>query len=147
MPSLVQTVCDGFGDIGHDVACSGPAHLYVDCDPDQIARAVTNLVENGLKFGRCVSVDLRVPGDRTVAIEVRDDGPGIPDAEKRKVLEPFYRGDHARSLDGREGLQPSFGLGLSISGAIAEAHNGALTLHDAQPTAAHRSADAAAGRE
>jgi signal transduction histidine kinase len=77
-----------------------------------------------------VTIALRVRHDRTVDIDVQDDGPGIPDAEKLRVLEPFYRGDDARSLNG----QDSFGLGLSISRVIAEAHGGSLTLHDTDPT-------------
>lgn len=129
LSSLVQTICDGFGDTGREVGFSGPQQVYVDGDPDQLGRAITNLIENGLKFGTSVTVKLHVT-DRMVHIDVQDDGPGIPEAEKSRVLEPFYRGDQARSLDG----QHSFGLGLSISRAIAEAHQGSLSLHDAQPT-------------
>jgi signal transduction histidine kinase len=129
LPSLLQTVCDGFSDIGREIAFDGSAHLNVNGDPDQLARAITNLVENGLKFGKSVTITLRARQDRAVDIDVRDDGPGIPDAEKLRVLEPFYRGDHARNLS-----QNSFGLGLSISRVIAEAHSGSLSLHDAEPT-------------
>jgi signal transduction histidine kinase len=64
-----------------------------------------------------------------VAIEVRDNGPGVPDAEKEQVFEPFYRSDAARTSDGMD----SFGLGLSIAQAIVRAHGGKLELADAKP--------------
>lgn len=130
LPSLIQTVCDDCADTGREVVFEGASHLYVNGDPDQLARAITNLIENGLKFGAMVTITLRVRQDRAVEIDVCDDGPGIPDCEKRRVLEPFYRRDHARGLNSRD----SFGLGLSISQVIAEAHGGSLSLHDAEPT-------------
>jgi signal transduction histidine kinase len=129
LPSLIQTVCDDCADTGRDVIFEGPSHLYVNGDPDQLARAITNLIENGLKFGTAVVVTLGARQDRAVEIDVRDDGPGIPDNEKHRVLEPFYRSDHARGLNSHD----SFGLGLSISQVIAEAHGGSLSLHDATP--------------
>jgi signal transduction histidine kinase len=76
-----------------------------------------------------VSITLTSNVDCTIDIDVRDDGPGIADGEKSHVLEPFFRGDHARNLNSQEG----FGLGLSISRVIAEAHSGSLSLHDAEP--------------
>ena len=62
-------------------------------------------------------------------IDVEDDGPGIPDAQKSNVLELFVRGDDARNMDQGSG----FGLGLSIANAIVLAHGGTLSLHDRQP--------------
>jgi len=62
-------------------------------------------------------------------IDVEDDGPGISDARKQNMLEPFVRGDEARNMDEAAG----FGLGLSITNAIVLAHGGALSLHDRQP--------------
>ena len=129
LPSLLQTVCDGFSDMGRDVTFSGPSHLTIDCDPDQITRALANLIDNGLKFGTAVTVRLRANEEASVAVEVQDDGPGIPDAEKTRAMEPFYRGDASRGLDG----QDSFGLGLAIARSIAESHGGVLELLDAEP--------------
>jgi signal transduction histidine kinase len=129
LTSLVQTICDDCFDMGHEVIFEGASHLYVDGDPERLARAITNLVENGFKFGKAVTITLRARENRTVDIDVCDDGPGIPDSEKRRVLEPFYRRDHARGLNSND----SFGLGLSISQVIAEAHSGWLSLHDAEP--------------
>lgn len=129
LPTLVQTVCDGFADMGCPVDYNGPSHLYVDCEPDQIMRAVENVIDNGLKFGRSVAVRVGPEGNM-IAIEVQDDGPGIPDAEKPRVLEPFYRGDAARNLNDSD----SFGLGLSIARSIVQRSGGTLTLCDAKPT-------------
>jgi signal transduction histidine kinase len=64
-----------------------------------------------------------------VTIEVEDDGPGISDAQKDIMLEPFVRGDDARNMDEASG----FGLGLSIARAIVLAHGGKLTLNDRHP--------------
>jgi signal transduction histidine kinase len=65
----------------------------------------------------------------TATIEVEDNGPGISDARKEVMLEPFVRGDDARNMDEAAG----FGLGLSIARTIAIAHHGALSLNDRQP--------------
>ncbi len=127
LPALLQTICDQSGGLGHVIAYEGPERLVLRCRPDMLARAVTNLVDNAVKYGSAATVRLtRLAG--AVAIEVEDDGPGIPDADKPGVLEPFHRGDPARTLDGS-----GFGLGLSIARAIAEAHGGRLTLGDRTP--------------
>jgi signal transduction histidine kinase len=73
-------------------------------------------------------IRLRVSADQ-LTIDVEDDGPGISDALKQNMLEPFVRGDEARNMDEAAG----FGLGLAISNAIATAHGGTLSLHDRQP--------------
>lgn len=129
--SLIQTVCDGYGELGGEVDVVGPGHhLYVDGDPDHLTRAFGNLIENALKFGDKVRIDVRTTPDQAIEIFIEDNGPGIPDGDKRRVLEPFYRGDAARSLNN----QDSFGLGLSIACAVITAHDGSMVLHDAQPT-------------
>jgi signal transduction histidine kinase len=130
LSSLLQSVCDNFADVGARVDFVGPLRYLVDCDPDQIARAMTNLIENAVKFGRSAIVRLKSATAHTIEIEVEDNGPGIPDAEKEKVFEPFYRADAARRSNERGG----FGLGLSIARAIAKAHGGSLTLADATPS-------------
>jgi signal transduction histidine kinase len=130
LPSLIQTLCDGFSDMGRNVSFVGPAHLQATCDPDQLTRALANLIDNGVKFGKSVVVTLKEPrpGD-PITIEVQDDGPGIAASERERVMEPFYRGDAARGLDDCA----SFGLGLSIARSVAEAHGGTLELRDGSP--------------
>ena len=64
-----------------------------------------------------------------MTIEIEDDGPGISDARKEMMLEPFVRGDDARNMDEAAG----FGLGLSIARSIVLAHGGELSLNDRQP--------------
>lgn len=128
LPPLVQTVCDDFSDAGHALRYDAPAHLYVRCAPEQLMRAIQNLIDNSLKFGGSVEVRVRSAGAEAL-IEVEDDGPGIPAVEKDRVLEPFYRGDAARSLNDGD----SFGLGLSIARSIAVQNGGRLELVDAKP--------------
>jgi signal transduction histidine kinase len=90
LPSLVQTICDDFADAGRNLKFNGPSHLEIDCDPEQLTRAITNLIDNALKYGHLVSVKLLpAANDRFATIEVEDDGPGIPDSEKRYVLSRF----------------------------------------------------------
>ncbi len=127
LPSLLQTLCDDFVDMGHKFKLVSPAHLYIECDPDQITRAVVNLVDNALKYGRLVEVAITDQGE-SIFVDVGDDGPGIADTDKVKVLEPFYRVDAARRSE-----KGSFGLGLSIVHTIVEAHQGRIELHDREP--------------
>jgi signal transduction histidine kinase len=126
--STLQLVTDQFADIGSKVSYDGPRHAMVTARPGDLHRAVTNLVENAVKFGAETTVRLKI-SPRAVTIEVEDDGPGISDARKEIMLEPFVRGDDARNMDDASG----FGLGLSIARAIVLAHNGELSLNDRKP--------------
>ena len=85
-------------------------------------RAITNLVSNAARFGD--QVVIRAATERTwLRIEVDDDGPGIPLAERDNVFRPFYRLDHARNQD-----TGNTGLGLAIARDIARSHGGDIAL-------------------
>jgi two-component system osmolarity sensor histidine kinase EnvZ len=85
-------------------------------------RAVTNLVTNAARFGDNVLIRAGVE-EGWLRVEVDDDGPGIPPAERDNVFRPFYRLDHARNQDGGNS-----GLGLAIARDIARSHGGDIAL-------------------
>ncbi|WP_428672722.1 ATP-binding protein [Reyranella sp.] len=124
--SMLGTICDQFSDLGHSVEYVGPARLALTCRPRAMDRAVTNLVDNASKYGSHIQVVLSQGADQ-ISIEVRDDGPGIPDDEKPRVIKPFYRSDPAR-----QGVR-GFGLGLAIVTSIVQAEGGTFTLLDNEP--------------
>ncbi|MDA9413704.1 histidine kinase [Bradyrhizobium sp. CCBAU 25360] len=126
--ALLQMVCEQFSDSGFAVTYSGPDRAAFVLRPDEIIRAVTNLIENATRFGTQIDVALLTAEDRLV-IDVCDDGPGIPNESKAAMLEPFVRGEEARTMDETSG----FGLGLSIAQAIVTAHGGTLQLLDNAP--------------
>jgi signal transduction histidine kinase len=126
--TTLQLITDQFTDMGHKVVYDGPEHAMATARPDDLHRSVTNLAENAVRFGAETRLRLAVAPD-LITIEVEDDGPGISDARKEVMLEPFVRGDDARNMDEASG----FGLGLSIARAIVLAHGGRLSLHDRQP--------------
>jgi signal transduction histidine kinase len=126
--STLQLVADQFSDIGHNVGYEGPEHAMATVRPDDLTRSVTNLVENSVRYGALATIRLKVSND-IATIEVEDDGPGISDARKEVMLEPFVRGDDARNMDDTTG----FGLGLSIARTVVLAHGGKLSMHDRQP--------------
>jgi two-component system phosphate regulon sensor histidine kinase PhoR len=92
-------------------------------DPDYIERAVSNLVDNAVKYtpeGGSIRVSAARRGDRVV-IEVADTGIGIPASDLPRVFERFYRVDKSRSRD-----MGGTGLGLSIVKHIVQAHGGTV---------------------
>jgi signal transduction histidine kinase len=107
---------------------SAPEAISVDADPKLIFEAVSNLVDNGIKFsGAGGKVALRLAaGADAPRIVVEDNGPGIPAAERGAVLQRFYRGERDRMI-------PGSGLGLSIAAAIVRLHRFELVLADAHP--------------
>ncbi|MBR0719062.1 ATP-binding protein [Bradyrhizobium liaoningense] len=128
LAALVQMVCEEFADCGHAVHYHGPARLTLTVKPDEIRRGLANLIGNAIRFGSEVNVALSCENAVTT-IEVADDGPGIPDDQKAAMLEPFVRGDDARTMNETSG----FGLGLSIARSMVEAHGGSLSLQDNRP--------------
>ncbi len=100
-------------------------------DRGALVRLLENLLENAVTHGGPdvrVVVRARVQGP-ALALEVEDDGPGIPPATLARLFEPFQRGDQARS-------RPGSGLGLSIARGLAQAHGGSLSAFSPVPGAA-----------
>lgn len=95
-------------------------------DKDSIVQALTILLDNALSYTPAPgTVDLKLTWRRNRArIIVSDTGPGVPDGEKQRIFERFYRGEESRS-------SRHFGLGLSIAAEIARRHQGRLWVEDA----------------
>ena len=100
----------------------------VEADAKLLFEAVSNLLDNAIKFGgRGSTVRVHLgsdPGRPQIIVE--DDGPGIPATERTTVLQRFYRGERSSPLAGS-------GLGLSVVAAIVRLHEFKLTLEDANP--------------
>jgi signal transduction histidine kinase len=105
-----------------------PADLVVNGDRELLMQLFANLVENALRYsphdGR---ISLTASQSKQhVAVQVADDGPGIPEQFRAKVLQRFFRLESSRSTPGN-------GLGLSLVDAIVRLHGAKLELSDAQP--------------
>ncbi|GAA4573860.1 sensor histidine kinase [Planotetraspora kaengkrachanensis] len=99
--------------------------VIVSALPAQIARVVTNLLDNAERHAATgISVDVRADDER-VMLSVVNDGDPIPEEDRERIFERFYRRDTARSR--RDG---GTGLGLAIAREIAEAHHGTITVED-----------------
>ena len=104
--------------------------LIIAGNRELIGQALANLIDNALKYGADaaqarVSVEAERVGD-AVRLIVADHGPGIPEAERARVLGRFVRLEDARS-------RPGFGLGLSLVNAVVRLHRGTLRLSDNGP--------------
>lgn len=96
--------------------------VRVSGDPVALARVIGNLLDNAGRYAARCRVALAREG-RTVSVTVEDDGPGIPDAEREAVFEPFYRLERSRNR-----ATGGTGLGLAIARQIVEAHGGRIAL-------------------
>ena len=114
----------------HITSDCGEMPLLVRADARLIMQLLINLVNNAIKYTPAGShIEIRAFREAEQAvIEVSDDGPGIPDAQKAQVFEMFYTGSK-RVADSRRSL----GLGLSLCRSIVHAHGGELTLRDNTP--------------
>jgi signal transduction histidine kinase len=97
-------------------------------DRELLAQALTNLVDNALKYtpvGGHIDLEVKHSGDRIVVV-VADSGPGIPAEARERVLQRFARLDESRS-------KPGNGLGLALVRAVCDQHDGTLVLSDNAP--------------
>ena len=124
LSALVESLCADLDDLGEPVTwqAHGPAPLA--CRPDEIRRAVRNLVENAVAYGRRAEVQI-AETSAAYEIVVEDEGPGIPDSEQARVFEPFVRLESSRNSD-----TGGTGLGLTLVKAIAHGHSGNVTLEN-----------------
>jgi signal transduction histidine kinase len=99
--------------------------VVTEGNPEHLERLFRNIIENALRFARARVVLRSASGTTTVQVEVLDDGPGIPAAERERVFDRFVRLDTSR-----ERRTGTAGLGLAIARDIAVAHNGQITVGD-----------------
>jgi signal transduction histidine kinase len=107
---------------------AGP-QVHVLGDRQILSQALANLVDNAVKYtpdGGVVTVTLAADQEH-VRVIVADTGPGIPDSEKQRVIERFYRMEQSRAT-------PGSGLGLALVDAVARLHGGVLRLRNNRPT-------------
>lgn len=130
---VLEQVLELHEPVAEDLGVTLEASFDVDAptafaDPALLFEAVSNLVDNALKFTpRDGRVQVRVlTRDEGPRIEVVDNGPGVPEGEREAVLNRFYRSQRTRDL-------PGSGLGLSIVVAVARLHHFTLSLDDARP--------------
>lgn len=133
LSAVVETVVDAFTpsaeDGGRRITADVSPGIAVHGDKELLTQMLVNLVENALRHtpvGTEVRLSLSLSGQRQATLAVQDDGPGIPLAERDRVLRRFYRLDQSRTTRGS-------GLGLSLVAAVAELHGAALRLENARP--------------
>lgn len=98
----------------------------ISADSDRLRQILTIITDNALRYaptGTAVTWELRTEGERC-CLSCIDHGPGIPDSEKKRIFERFYRGSVSRTDPNH------FGLGLSVARELIRLHDGTITVDD-----------------
>lgn len=122
LDSLLDSLCSDAVEAGQQVEYTEHVPVQLQAHPLALRRALSNLLDNAVKYGQRAEVSLR-RDERHCRITIRDHGPGIPAELLEQVFTPFYRIEHSRSRE-----TGGTGLGLSIARNIVQRHNGELTL-------------------
>jgi len=130
--SLVDDVVDLYGPLaeeaGIEIRVDVPPGLEVRAERQLLGQALANLIDNAIKYaatGRSIEISAE-RADDGVHLAVADRGPGIPEADRERVLERLVRLDSSRSVTGT-------GLGLSFAAAVAHLHGGRIEVQDNDP--------------
>ncbi|MFC0159170.1 MULTISPECIES: ATP-binding protein [Mameliella] len=109
-------------DMAVGFALSNGPELNLSLRPNAFRRALRNLIENAVRYGRDARVSWIVEGSE-LTLNIDDTGPGIPEGQLERVFDPFYRLEGSRSLE-----TGGYGLGLSIARTIIQSHGGDIRL-------------------
>lgn len=123
--ALLSTVVDTATDLNDDIGYRGPDELLVTGRPLTIKRVLANLIDNARRHGNRIVLTLREDGVAGYAIDVDDDGTGIPADRREEALLPFRRLDEARASE-----SGGAGIGLAAAHKAAAAMGGTLALRD-----------------
>ena len=122
--ALLESLQADNEEMGRQVIIEGMVqNHYVGVAP-LLKRCLSNLIDNAVLYGKSATVIVE-DGSDALRIRVRDEGPGIPDAELEKAFEPFYRLESSRNRE-----TGGTGLGLAIARNIAQTHGGDIELHN-----------------
>lgn len=120
--ALLAGIVDDMAEAGLPVTVDGTETVIVECQPSALKRALTNFLDNAVKYGKRAHASLGATQGGT-ALTIDDEGPGIPEQELTRVFEPFYRLEGSRSRE-----TGGIGLGLAIALSIIQAYGGSITL-------------------
>jgi signal transduction histidine kinase len=132
LQSLARAVAEDFApaaeDTGHHLAFDDGPPVWIEGDPELLTQMTVNLVENALRHTPegCTVTLAAAQQAGGAALVVADDGPGVPDAERARLFDRFYRLERSRST-------PGSGLGLALVQAVARLHRGEATLGRGTP--------------
>jgi signal transduction histidine kinase len=124
LAALVRSLCDDMADAGQSVRYLGPDRLRFAGRPVALRRALANLIDNAVKYGREAEVGLQTQRD-AIRLAIEDRGPGIPAAAREQVFQPFFRLEPSRSR-----ATGGTGLGLAVARTIVHRHGGEIALDD-----------------
>ncbi len=124
LSALVESLVTDLDEMGEPVSWANHEPAPISCRPNEIKRAVRNLVENAVAYGHRADVRISDTGDGYEVL-VEDEGPGIPENDHQRVFEPFVRLESSRNV-----ATGGTGLGLTLVKAIAEGHGGAVRLEN-----------------
>ena len=122
LTALLAALCGEAADMGWNVTMTGQASAPFMGQPLALRRALWNLIENGVKFGETVEIDISDTPE-ACRIVIRDHGPGLPAEERERVFEPFYRTEASRNRE-----TGGTGLGLAITRNLLHVQRGSVTL-------------------
>lgn len=122
--ALLEAICEDMSDAGHEVTCAIDGQILAPCRPVALKRALTNLVDNAVRYGGKADVGARLNG-QNVEITIVDEGPGIPETEMERIFLPFYRLEASRSRD-----TGGMGLGMAIAQTTINSHGGSIDLRN-----------------
>lgn len=123
--ALLESICDDLAELGWKVEFTSNGRSPYPCRPTALRRAVRNVIENAVRYGDIAHVSLQ-PSREGLEILVEDEGPGIAEADRDKVFDPFVRLENSRNRD-----TGGAGLGLAIARSIVRNHGGDITLSQA----------------
>lgn len=131
LSQLLEDIVELYGplaeDKGQTFEASIPPDLMIDGDRQLLAQALSNLLDNAVKYvpeGGKITLSAAIHDDKA-EIRIDDSGPGIPPDMRKKVFDRFVRVDPSRTL-------PGTGLGLSLVKAFIELHQGSITLSESR---------------
>jgi signal transduction histidine kinase len=127
LQTIVETYAAVAEDHHHDLASRIADGVTVQGDRQLLTQMIANIVENALRHTPAgTRIEIELTASSAPVCTIRDNGPGIPEAERHKVFRRFYRLDSSRAT-------PGSGLGLSLVAAVADLHRIDVDLGDNEP--------------
>jgi signal transduction histidine kinase len=128
---LIRDLCEMYQPLveerGFEIDAKRNGELPFFGNRELLGQAVSNLIDNALKYGGCCLIEMGVDAaDSEYRLWVADNGPGIPENSREDAMKKYGRLEGARTLEGS-------GLGLALVRAVARLHGGDLSLEDNYP--------------